>query len=233
VQVPKLVNLTEAQARAAIGDAGLTPNVGDFENSDTVPAGSVVRQDPEPDSYVDPGSIVTIVLSAGRKQVAVPNVVGMQLKDAKAALTTAGLVPKPQERESDEPKNKVLESNPTAGITVDPGQEVTLYYSDGPEKVPDVRGKQQAEAEQILRDAGFDPEVRPQSDTTAPKGTVVDQFPGPDETRKQGEKVLIFVSTYEPPPPPPSTPTVPCVTPTPGIPLQPGEVDCSTVVPPE
>ena len=230
VQVPKLVNLTEAQARAAIGDAGLTVTNVEFDNSDTVPAGSVISQQPAADTYVDPGSGVEITLSAGKPQVAVPNVVGMQLKDAKAALAAAGLVAKPEERESDEPKNKVLESNPQPGINVDAGQEVTLYFSDGPEKVPDVRGKTQAEAEQILRDAGFDPEARPQPDTTAPKGTVVDQFPGPNETRKQGEKVLIFVSTYEPPPPS-SAPPTPCVTPTPGIPLQPGQVDCTTPPP--
>jgi len=125
----------------------------------------------------------------------------------------------------------VLESNPQPGISVQAGQAVTLYFSDGPEKVPGVRKKTQAEAEQILRDAGFDPEVRPEPNTTLPKGTVVDQFPSPGETRKQGEKVLIFVSTYEPPPPV-TTPATPCVTPTPGIPLQPGEVECTTAPPP-
>ncbi|MDH2412778.1 Stk1 family PASTA domain-containing Ser/Thr kinase [Nocardioides sp. CER19] len=222
IQVPRLVNLTEAQARSAIGDAGLTVTNVEFDNSDTVAAGSVIRQQPQPDTYVDPGSGVEITLSAGKPQVAVPNVVGMQLKDAKAALEQAGLTAKTQERESDEPKNKVLESNPTPGLKVDAGQPVTLYYSDGPEQVPDVRGKTQAQAEQILRDAGFDPEARPEPNTTQPKGTVVDQFPQAPETRKQGEKVLIFVSTYEPPPPV-TTPSTPCITPTPGIPPLPGE----------
>jgi len=231
VSVPKLVSLTEDQARAAIGDAGLTITDVEYENSDTVPAGSVVRQQPTADTYVDPGSGVEITLSSGKPQVAVPNIVGMQLKDARAALEAAGLTAQPQERESDEPKNKVLESNPQPGISVQAGQAVTLYFSDGPEKVPGVRKKTQAEAEQILRDAGFDPEVRPEPNTTLPKGTVVDQFPSPGETRKQGEKVLIFVSTYEPPPPV-TTPATPCVTPTPGIPLQPGEVECTTAPPP-
>lgn len=233
VQVPRLVNLTEAQARAAIGDAGLTVTNVEFDNSDTVAAGNVISQQPQPDSYVDPGSGVEITLSAGKPQVAVPNVVGMQLKDAKAALEQAGLVAKPQERESDDQKNKVLESNPAPGIKLDAGQPVTLYYSDGPEQVPDVRGKTQQQAEQILRDAGFDPEARPEPDTTEPKGTVVDQFPQSPETRKQGEKVLIFVSTYEPPPPPSSTPATPCITPTPGIPPQPGEpAACPSTPPP-
>jgi serine/threonine-protein kinase len=157
----------------------------------------------------------------------------MQLKDAKAALQQAGLVAKPQERESDEQKNKVLESNPAPGIKLDSGQPVTLYYSDGPEQVPDVRGKTQQQAEQILRDAGFDPEARPEPDTTEPKGTVVDQFPQSPETRKQGEKVLIFVSTYEPPPPPSSTPAAPCITPTPGVAPLPGEpAACPSTPPP-
>ncbi|GAA1951991.1 Stk1 family PASTA domain-containing Ser/Thr kinase [Nocardioides panacihumi] len=230
VAVPRLVNLTESQARAAIGDAGLTVTNVEFTNSDTVAPGNVVSQQPQPDTYVDPGTGVEITLSAGKPQVAVPNLVGMQLKSAKAALEAAGLVAKPEVRESDEPKNKVLESNPAPGIKVDAGQAVTLYYSDGPEQVPDVRGKTQAQAEQILRDAGFDPEARPEPNTTAPKGTVVDQFPQAPETRKQGEKVLIFVSTYEPPPPV-STPP-PCITPTPGIPPQPTDPPICTTTPP-
>jgi serine/threonine protein kinase/beta-lactam-binding protein with PASTA domain len=232
VQVPRLVNLTEAQARSAIGDAGLTVTNVEFDNSDTVAAGNVISQRPQPDSYVDPGTGVEITLSAGKPQVAVPNIVGMQLKDAKAALEQAGLVARPQERESDEQKNKVLESNPAPGIKLEAGQPVTLYYSDGPEQVPDVRGKTQQQAEQILRDAGFDPEARPEPDTTQPKGTVVDQFPQSPETRKQGEKVLIFVSTYEPPPPT-TAPATPCITPTPGIPPLPGEpAACPTTPPP-
>jgi serine/threonine-protein kinase len=220
VQVPRLINLTEAQARSAIGEAGLTVTNVEFDNSDTVAPGNVLSQQPQPDAYVDPGSGVEITLSSGKPQVAVPNVVGLQLKAAKDALAEVGLVAKPEERESDEQKGKVLESNPAPGLKVDDGQSVVLYYSDGPEQVPDVRGKAQAEAEQILRDAGFDPEVRPEPNTTEAKGTVVDQFPQAGETRKQGETVLIFVSTYEPPPPTTTPPAV-CITPTPGVPVQP------------
>jgi eukaryotic-like serine/threonine-protein kinase len=225
VQVPRLVNLTEAQARAAIGEAGLTVNNVEYDNSDTVPTGSVISQQPQPDTYVDPDTGVEITLSSGKPQVPVPNVVGMQLKDAKAALEAAGLKADPEERESDEAKNKVIEANPAPGISVNSGQTVTLYFSDGPELVPNVVGKTQAQANQLLRDAGFNPETRPEPNTTKPKGTVVDQFPNADKPAKQGDTVLVFVSTYEPPPPPPPTPTptptVPCITPTPGIPPQP------------
>jgi serine/threonine-protein kinase len=220
VAVPQLVNLPERQARAAIGDAGLTVNDVEYENSDSVATGSVIRQDPKPDTYVDPGTGVQIVLSSGAPQRAVPNVVGMKLKEARAALDDAGLKAKVQEVDSDDPKNQVVEANPAPGVMVNSGQEVTLSVSKGPRQVPDVRGKKQGEAEQILRDAGFDPQVRQAPDTTEPKGTVVDQFPQPPKTAKQGDQVLIFVSTYEPPQPS-STPPTPCITPTPGIPLAP------------
>lgn len=219
VPVPQLVNLPEKQARAAIGDAGLTVTDVEYENSDTVPSGSVIRQDPEADTYVDPGTGVQIVLSSGKPQRAVPNVVGMTLKEARAALEQAGMTAKVEQVDSDDPKNQVVGANPAPGVMVNDGQEVTLSVSKGPREVPDVRGKQRAEAEQILRDAGFDPQVRPAPDTTEKKGTVVDQFPEPPKTAKQGDQVLIFVSTYEPTPS--SSPSSPCVTPTPGIPLLP------------
>ncbi|UDY23628.1 Stk1 family PASTA domain-containing Ser/Thr kinase [Nocardioides sp. Kera G14] len=227
VQVPQLVGLTENQARAAIGDAGLSVNVDSYENSDTVPTNSVIRQDPVQGSYVDPHSSVSIILSKGKPQVTVPSVVGQDVDEATSNLEALGLTVKTQEVDSDDPKGQVTEAAPAAGQMVNDGTEITLSVSKGPKRIPNVVGMTQAEAEQAIRDQGFVPQVQTESTSQKPAGTVSYQFPaaGKGKTAKQGEQILIQVSTYTPTPTTQETFPTPsgCITPTPGVELQPGD----------
>ncbi len=65
VSVPDVTsNVTEANARQMISNAGLSP-VSQYENSDTVPAGYVIRCSPGVGSSVSKGTTVTIVVSRG------------------------------------------------------------------------------------------------------------------------------------------------------------------------
>jgi eukaryotic-like serine/threonine-protein kinase len=226
VQVPKLVGLTEVQARVAIGDAGLAVNVSGYENSDTVPTGSVISQSPSQDAYVDPGSSISIVLSQGKAQVQVPQVVGLTLEEATSQLTDAGLKVKSEEVDSDSTAGTVTEASPAVGQMVNDGTEITLKVSKGPKKVPNVVGNTQADAEQKIRDRGFVPQTKNDTSSTAPAGTVTDQFPKAGDTASKGSTVLILISTYTPPVETPSQPAG-CITPTPGVELQPGEIACS------
>ncbi|MCW2791205.1 MAG: protein kinase [Nocardioides sp.] len=211
VAVPNVVGLTEQKARAAIGDAGLAVALPiQYEASDTVAADHVISQAPNRDQYVDPDTEVNLVVSTGKPEVTVPSVVGQLRTDAAAALRDAGLKVVQEERESDERKGQVVETSPPAGTQVEANSTVTIFYSDGPEKVPDVVGMQQADAERAIRDAGFVPDVVPSPNTTEPKGTVIQQSPTAGQTPSQGSTVTIVVSTYEEPsesPSPTETPT--------------------------
>lgn len=64
VTVPAVTNVTEANARQMISNAGLTAS-SQYESSDTVPAGYVIRCSPGVGSSVSKGSTVTIVVSRG------------------------------------------------------------------------------------------------------------------------------------------------------------------------
>ncbi|MHC4625152.1 MAG: PASTA domain-containing protein [Planctomycetota bacterium] len=63
--VPDVVGMSEADATAAITDAGLTVGATEYECSDTVPAGGVISQDPAAGAQVDPGSEVNLVVATG------------------------------------------------------------------------------------------------------------------------------------------------------------------------
>ncbi len=196
VQVPDTFRLTEDQARAAIGDAGLLVGTIDRQPDDRVPSGRVISQDPDADGFVAPATAVDLVISEGRAQVAVPNVVGQQRGVASAELRNAGLQVDPAAVESDEPAGRVLSTNPPSGTEVDENATITLTYSRGPEEVPDVRGLLQAEAVRLVTEAGFNPVVRDEPDTEEPEGTVVDQSPVAGQTALQGSDVNIFVSSF-------------------------------------
>ena len=113
-----------------------------------------------------------------------------------------------EERESDQPAGQVLETKPAQGQQVAENSVVTVVYSDGPEKIPNVVGMTQQQAEKALREAGYVPDVVPSDETTKPKGTVIQQSPPAGEAAQEGATVTIVVSTFQEPTEPPS-PTEP------------------------
>jgi serine/threonine-protein kinase len=214
VQVPNLIGKTEAQARALIGDAGLAVGGVTYEPSENG-KDRVIRQDPNRDQYRDPGTSVDFVVSTGKPMATVPSVVGQTKEQAADDLKTAGFQVALEQMESDQPKGQVVETRPASGASVPEGSTITVYYSDGQEKVPDVTGMQRAEAEQVLRDAGFRPNVVETTDTTEPAGTVIDQSPPAGEPQPENTTITIIVSSFveptEPTTPTDSVPTSPTI----------------------
>ncbi|MFD6134292.1 transglycosylase domain-containing protein [Isoptericola sp. NPDC060257] len=85
------------------------------------------------------GTTVTLVVSTGQpdkpEQVAVPNVAGLSLEEARNQLYGDTLNPSPQAKEefSDSvPEGTVIGTDPGAGQPVDPGSNVTIIVSKGP-----------------------------------------------------------------------------------------------------
>jgi serine/threonine-protein kinase len=73
---------------------------------------------------------------------------------------------------------------------------VTVFASKGANliTVPDVLGLQESQAETMLRDAGFVPDVETEN-SDEPEGTVIAEDPGPGSRLEKGEIVTITVST--------------------------------------
>ncbi|WP_404383246.1 Stk1 family PASTA domain-containing Ser/Thr kinase [Knoellia locipacati] len=77
-------------AKAALGKAGLVVEVSGEENSDTVPAGSIIRQEPAGGTLFR-GDKVTVVTSKGPVLITVPGgLIGKQFTEVRQILTTAG-----------------------------------------------------------------------------------------------------------------------------------------------
>ncbi len=210
-QVPSVIDKDEQAARLAIGNAGLTVGELTFRNDDEIASGLVLEQDPAPDDFVDLDTVVDLVISTGKPMLTVRSVVGLPRKEATAQLEAAGFTDVQQTAvESDEDKNQVLEQSPAADTEVADGTTITLTYSLGPKKVPDVVGDPVEVARQKILDQGFQPVLRDEPLTEEPEGTVTEQIPGAGTTLDQGSEVTIFVSTFvEPTPTPTPDPTDP------------------------
>ena len=202
--VPTITGLTRAQAERTISDSGL--EVGEISSaaSREVARGRVISQKPQAGDLVDPGSRVDFVVSEGKPQIPLPDVVGMNKDDAAAQLRDDGLRVVLSQRDADDPKDEVVEMQPPGGTEVADGSKVTLFWSDGPEEVPRVVGKTEAEATKLIEDAGFKVSRVTDSSTKAEKGTVLQQSPSAGQTLDKGSTVTIVVSTYEKPSPSPS-----------------------------
>ncbi|ANH37736.1 Serine/threonine-protein kinase PknB [Nocardioides dokdonensis FR1436] len=210
VPVPDVVGRQEAAASRLLGEAGFSVDT-ELETSDR-PAGRVIGQDPSGDSFVAPQTTVLLTVSAGPPEVAVPDVTRFFRDQAVATLEDQGLEPVVQRRQSDEERNLVLEQQPPAGTQVEDGSTVTLIISEGPEKVPDVVGDDEEVAAQKVRDAGFNPVIREDTDPDAKPGTVTEQIPAAGERLSQGQDVNLFVAqkpepSEEPSPEPSDEPT--------------------------
>lgn len=79
--------LPAAQAEASAGGYSLNPVT---LAASSQPAGTIVRQSPAANSPISAGEVVTVWVSPGPPQVPVPNVQGMNVHQAEAALTAAG-----------------------------------------------------------------------------------------------------------------------------------------------
>jgi serine/threonine-protein kinase len=140
-EVPDLVNRTQADAEIALAEAGLNLGSVTPEASATVPAGSVVRQDPAAGEQVDKGSSVNIVVSTGPPSpsptptvspsgVAVPNVYGMQSSVAEQELIALGLTAAfRQKAGTGQQAGTVVRVKPDTGTVVPTGSTVLLVIA--------------------------------------------------------------------------------------------------------
>jgi len=217
VQVPSLINLTEDAARAKLTTLGLLQDV-TYRKDESVAEGRVIEQDPNRDTYVDPGTTVSFVVSSGKPMVTVPFVANQSKNDVRDQLEALGFKVRLKEEDTDQEKDTVTRTDPAAGESVPQGSTITVFYSDGPEEIPNVVNLQQDEAEQKLRDAGFEPSVLTSDQTDLPAGTVISQSPTGGQTANQGATVTIVVSSYQPPSSSPTDTTSPSDTSSPLIP---------------
>jgi len=198
--VPDVVGRTEQEARQILGDAGFTLIQTTPEESGDVPEGSVISTDPAAGAQIPADQQITLVVAAGPTTVEVPNVVGQSEQQATQTLQGAGLQVNRQEASSnDQPPGTVINQDPGAGAPVAPNATVTIVVSTGAAQtqVPDVVGRREDSATQLLQNAGFEVStVDEETLNPADDGRVVDQNPAGGSNANEGATVTLVIGRF-------------------------------------
>ncbi len=183
VTMGNLVDRTESWAESFLKGQQLNLNVVlEYEYSDTVTEGHIIRTEPTEGATLTEGQEVTLWVSKGKKVQfgAMPNVVGDNKDDALKTLELQNLDLKIDLQEVFDlnvPAGTVMSTEPGKGEKLKTGQIVKVVVSKGIEKkmMPEVIGMGVDNAKGMLTALGFKEPAVVYVDSAEPKDTVLTQ----------------------------------------------------------
>jgi serine/threonine-protein kinase len=197
ITVPDLRGRTVDAATAATEAAGLELVVGRQVFSGTISPGAIVTQDPAAADRVRRGTEVSVIVSRGPQLVDVPAVRRLPEAEAKRLLEQANLqVEIQRDYHARIAEGRVIDQNPAAGNTIEAGKVVVITVSQGkpPVSVPELVGRTETDAGDLLRAAGLGVSVVEEFSVEVARGTVIRQKPGPGKIIVKDSIVTIVVS---------------------------------------
>lgn len=131
IEMPDLTGLSKSDAEAQLKKMGL--KLGSvYEKYSNEEAGTVIKQDPKAGTKISRGQTVDITVSKGKQshKVSVPDVTGVSLDAAKAALQSRGLkVGSVSKQESRQAAGTVVSQSPASG-EVEEGSSISLVIAE-------------------------------------------------------------------------------------------------------
>ena len=200
VEVPDFKGMTLEEAQIEAEKYGLKVEEGDQVYSPDQEEGKITSQTPGKGAKVSKGKVITVNISLGKKDGVVPNIVGMDYKEAKAYLKDfgfeLGMVVKVK---STKPENTVITQSVEAGSTADKGTVIDVKVSDGKGKemkeVPYLIGKDVDTAKSEIIAAGFKVgNIYYEESDEYPKNTITSQQYKSGEELEEGTAIDIVVS---------------------------------------
>ena len=197
VTTPNVKSKTLDEAILALTEVGLKVGTETPQADDNIPKGTIIGQDPAPGELIEAGQAVNLIVSAGKDQVPVPDLVNLlSVEDARSILTEAKLLlGRVTPVDSDKPEGTILEQDPAANVVVDIGALVSVTVSNGKIPIPDVVGQNETQAKNTLLNAGFLVDIVKQADANVAAGVVLAQFPETDVLALKGSIVTLTVAS--------------------------------------
>lgn len=206
VKVPKVVGMTEDEAKKTLNEAGLGYKVASREESEKYEEGTVCEQSVEAGEKVDKNTTIKVVVSSKLigEEIEVPNVSGEDEATAQKMLEAKGLKVGTSEAVYSDKYEEgiVIGTTPSAGSKVTKDTEIIMQVSKGSEKieVPNVVGKADADAQSAITSAKLKVgTVTYEYDDSVEKGKVVSQSVKAGKKVEAGTEVSIVVSKGQKP----------------------------------
>ena len=161
VEVSNVRGLAKEDAEAVLDQQGLRLVVIDSTYSEKVPFGTIVEQDPMPDSHAKLGRAVYVTVNAsGKRQIPMPNLQDMSYRQAETTLRGLGLIVDTiYDYEPSSFRDLVLDVK-AHGQSVQPGEKIAVGtkvrlvvgFGRGTEEVevPSVIGMSPVDARRVL-----------------------------------------------------------------------------------
>ena len=195
-EVPRVVGVNASAAAQALRNEGFKPVIQRVRND--APRDEVIAQEPAPGTELEVGDEVSLTVSDGPGNAAVPDVAGLTRAKARERVRDAGFKVRERMSPSDAvAEGRVIRTLPSIGSQVEIGETVTLVVSSGPEQVtvPDVTGDDVEDARSSLEQVGLDVTVAEAESASARAGTVLSQTPAGGASVEEGTTVTITVAT--------------------------------------
>lgn len=199
VNVPNVVGKQVEVAKSMITAQNLRVSITEAYN-ETVPSGQVVSQYPEAGATVKEQRTITLFVSKGGEITVVPDVRGLNRRDAELQIKNAGLrLGRIEEQYNDLPADTVVSQNPRPPAQVNKNTMIDLVISkgSGPRKLvmPDFRGSPvntvNTQLDSLKLKLGTITEV---ADDKYPAGTITGQNPAAETEVTEGSTVDFTVA---------------------------------------
>jgi serine/threonine-protein kinase len=161
-------------------------------HNNTIQKGTVVGTSPS--GRAAKGSAVTIVVSSGPFTSIVPKVSGDKLPAAEAALQQVHLTYSIDRVGSTQPVGTVLGTKPGPGTSWPQTKPVAIEVAEGL-PVPNFVGQSVDAAQQWADAHGANLQEQPDQNSQEPQGTITGQEPKAKSVYKQGETIVVNVSS--------------------------------------
>jgi len=138
VTVPNFVNTLYPEAATQAAAQGLSVVRAATQTSTTVPADTVLLQDPLAGVPVPAGTVIRLTVAVGPSAVPVPDLRSMTITDAANALAAVGLRLGNSTEAYDPtiPAGQIISQDPAPGVSLAPSGAVNFTVSKGPEPTP-------------------------------------------------------------------------------------------------
>jgi len=197
IEIPDLTGSEQARALEDLQNLGFKVGI---ENSadPSVPAGSVIRTQPQSNSVVNPDSLVTIIVSVGPEAFPIPYVLDIESERAVYVIEESGFTLGQLLEVNDDtiPRGFVISQNPVAGTKMSPESTVDLVVSKGPSliEISDLSRKSPEDAIQILETLGFQYELIEEFSEDVEIGLVSGTLPEAGEIVTPDQLIQVIVS---------------------------------------
>jgi hypothetical protein len=192
---PNLDGMKVDEARDRFRDKGLVIiEDGERDGSGAEP-GTIIQQRPAPGASLSSKEI-RVIVAKGVEAVAVPDVLGKTLAEARAALVESGFeVPEPTREASEQPKGTILQQVPNPGARARVGSMVRLAIAEeAAVEIPKLTGMHLRRAKEALEEAGLTlGRVRRAEHPTLGEGWVLKQVLAPGDRVPPGTEIELVV----------------------------------------